>query len=305
MTMTSMRSRINNLIRESCEIVAPKAWSKLYYYHTYRKKCDLENPKTFSEKLIWLKYHDYQNNPLVLSLCDKYEVREYLIKCGLKEILNPLYFVESDIRNISYDRLPDSFVMKISLGCGSNLICPDKNTLTPAALRKYLNSWSKGQLLYDIDSARIGGIKRDQLKKRIICERFLKDDTHDVPPDYKVYCFNGKPETILYISDRYITGEKKACFFDLNWNYIGNSNERYKTLDSLPEKPTCLSEMIEAAKMLSEPFPFVRVDFYVVNQELIFGEMTFFPNDCIGMSEIDINGVSMGDLLDVKTNKGR
>ena len=300
-----MRSKINNLIRESCEIVAPKVWSKLYYYRTYRKKCDLENPRTFSEKLIWLKYHDYQNNPLVLSLCDKYEVRDYIIKCGLEGILNPLYFAENDIRNITYERLPDSFVMKVSLGCGSNLICPDKKALAPETLRKYLQNWNKGQLLYDIDSARIGGIKRKQLKKWIICEKYLNDINHDVPPDYKVYCFNGKPSAILYIEDRYIVGEKKACFFDLKWNYIGDSNTRYKTIDSIPKKPDCLTKMIDAAEILSKPFPFVRVDFYVVNSKLVFGEMTFFPNDCIGMSEIDINGDSMGDLLDVKAKKGR
>ena len=84
---------------------------------------------------------------------------------------------------------------------------------------------------------------------------------------------------------------------DCDWRYIGNSNSRYKSFDILPKKPKCLEKMISASRVLSKPFPFVRIDFYEIDGKLIFGEMTFFPNSCIGVSEININGRSMGEVL--------
>ena len=128
----------------------PDSWNCLLYtsMYKYNSKCDLDNPKTFSEKLLWLWLHSYRKNIQILKLSDKYDVRRYIINSKLGECLNELYFVTDDWKSIRYEELPNSFALKLSQGCNTNLICIDRNKLTPAELKSILYKWSKGQFWY-------------------------------------------------------------------------------------------------------------------------------------------------------------
>lgn len=273
----------------------PYIAAKVAYRKTYGSYPNIEHPRTFSEKLLWLRFHTYYGNRQVLMLCDKYEVREYVCARGAGDTLNELFFVWDDPSEIDWDALPNQFALKLSQGWASNILCQDKKSLDIDQCRYITQRWMHNHRLYDRNAAIIGGIKLSQMKKHIICERYLGDDGGEAPADYKVYCFHGEPKAILYIADRY--GTKNGCFMSVDWRFICDVDASYQKVKELPPKPLSLERMLSAAKALSEPFPFVRVDFYDVDDKAIFGEMTFFPSACIGMQETAVNGVEMADLL--------
>lgn len=286
-----------NKIIEFMKAYMPETRAKLAYYIAYKKHCNLNEPRTFSEKLLWLSLNVYRNNPLILKLSDKYLVREYIIENGYEEILNELYFVWEDIEQIDFEKLPDRFALKMSQGCQSNIICSNKNDMDLNLFKAIIRSWSSGQFLYDKMMADIGGIPVRKLKKYYICEKYLEQDGKDVPTDYKIYCFNGIPKAILVIDDRF--KEKSGMFMTPEWTFLSALRGPYKTPEKPFAMPKSLNKMLDIAKKLSEPFPFVRVDLYDIHGKTIFGEMTFFPNGCIKMQEANIDGKSMGDLLDI------
>ena len=271
--------------------------AKIAYQIAYGKKCNLKNPQTFSEKMLWLSLHTYRNNPLVLALCDKYKVRRYVAEKAGKEFLNEVYCVFAKLEDISYDKLPDSFALKISQGCTTNLFCKDKKELTREALTQLLATWGQKQYLYDKMMADIGGVTVDKLDKCYICEKYLTQNGHLSPTDYKIYCFNGEPTAILVISDRF--EHKTGLFMSTDWNVLSKLSAPYRAPAQIYEKPKSFKQMLQAARQLSKGFPFVRVDMYDIDGKAIFGEMTFFPNGCISMQETTVNGKTMGELLDI------
>ena len=282
---------------------APKLTAKVAYKKTYGRFPDMHNPRTFSEKLLWLRFHTYNGNRQILKLCDKYEVREYVCQRGVGDTLNELFFLWDDPVEIDWDSLPDQFALKLSQGWASNILCRDKRSLDVAQCRREVRRWMHGRRLYDRNAAAIGGIKPSELKKHIICERYLGGIDGAAPADYKIYCFHGEPKAILYIADRY--GPKKGCFMSVDWRFISDVDASYEKMEEAPRKPQSLGRMLSAAKALSEPFPFVRVDFYDFAGKAIFGEMTFFPSGCVGMQETSVDGVEMADMLRLSIDGGK
>jgi hypothetical protein len=135
------------------------------------------------------------------------------------------------------------------------------------------------------------------IPKKILCERFLEDDNGEgVIPDYKVYCFHGQPQAILVMRDR--GKETKAEFFDVNWIELEHC-KKYIHPEERSAPPQCLNEMLETAKGLSAPFPFVRCDFYVANGRLVFGELTFTPAGGLDLAQTKIHGVEMTEFLQI------
>lgn len=280
----------------------PRLWVKVNYCKIYKKKCNYNNPESFSEKLIWLRFNDYSNNKTIYELSDKYLVREYVKKKGCGDLLNQLYFKTESIDEINYDSLPESFVLKRSMGWNTNLICNDKKKLSRSELVKVLNRWDKGQQLYDIEVSKMFGNAVKNRRKYYICEKNLCSESGRIPSDYKIYCFYGEPKAILYITGRDVN--KAGCFMSLDWKKISDLTSNYSKLTEVSAKPKSLDQMITAAKKLSKGFPFVRVDFYDYQDKAVFGEMTFFPAGCIGMQETEINGKGMTDFLPINL-KGR
>ncbi len=275
----------------------PTASAKLKYYIAYGEKINLTNPRTFSEKLLWLSLNTYRSNLQVLELSDKYLVRKYIKEKVGGNILNELYHVWEFPSEIKLEKLPESFALKLSMGCTTNVLCRNKANFAQEQLDSILKKWAYGQYLYDKQMADIGGIQVKDLTKYYICEKLLYQDGEDFPIDYKFYCFNGEPKAILVIGDRY--KDKTGVFMTPKWEFLSELKGEYKVPGKPFTKPKSLDTMVEVARKLSADFPFVRVDLYDISGKTIFGEMTFFPSGCIKMQETDINGISMGDLLDI------
>jgi len=302
--MIAVRLKQIGLIRKSynkifavMQAYAPKLRARISYYAAYGRSCDLQNPQTLSEKLLWLSLNTYRNNSLILKCSDKYLVREYLAEQGCCDILNDLYYVWTTPEQIDFTILPSKFALKLSLGCTTNIICSDKSKLDLAEVKVQLRNWHKRQTIYNQMMAAVGGIKRKDLPRYFICEKYLGTENGAVPIDYKIYCFNGVPKAILVIGDRF--NGKKSVFMTLDWIYLSKLDDNYQMPAVQFERPKSLGKMIQVAEKLSKPFPFVRVDFYDISGKTIFGELTFFPNGCVHMQETEIDGVSMGDLLDI------
>lgn len=277
-------------------IISPTLNSKVSYYVKWKKKLNLSNPSTFKEKLIFLKLYVYNTDELVRKCADKWTVRQFIKDCGYEKYLIPLLTVYDSADQIDFSSLPDAFVLKWSFGAGYNIICNNKKKLNEDEARQQLKKW--GKVKYHLFN---GEYQYRNTKRRIVAEKFIGEVNGKAPDDYKIYCFNGIPKTIFVMTGR--GGKMSTIFMTPDWEYIG-STDKYDAMDSNIEKPKVLSEMIEFAKGVSQYFPFVRVDVYVVNDRMYFGEMTFTPAGGIYCSEIDIEGKNMGDFLDIRKELG-
>lgn len=275
-------------------LISPTLNTKVRYKAAFKKNLDINNPKTFKEKLLVLKLKRYIKDPLVIKCADKYAVREYIKEQGCSSILIPQLASYNNAKDIEWDKLPESFVIKWNFGCGFNIICPDKKKLDIAETEKKLNKWMKDKSYLNFSEMQYA-----KAPKKIIVEQYLKPENGELPADYKVYCFNGVPMAILYMCDRG-SNDMTAAFFDENWQFLSETGKSgYKKFDKEIKAPSCLKEMIEVSKKLSKPFEFVRMDYYIINDKLYFGEMTFTPAGCMFASECTVNGKTMGELLEI------
>ena len=288
-----MYSKLCNAFFSLCTTISPTLTTKLRYRQVFGKKLNLNQPKSLSEKLLWIKVNYYNESELIAKCADKYLVRDYVEQCGLSHILNELIHTYNSANEIQWDELPNKFVLKWNFGAGMNIVCKDKTKLDYDCTVKQLNKWGKVKYWLPYAEMQYKGIK-----KKIVCERFLQNDSQDgVIPDYKVYCFHGAPLAILVMHDR--GGKVKAEFFDRNWDDLAPPVGKYEKVRIRTSKPACFDEMLDASEILSKPFPFVRCDFYVVNGQLYFGELTFTPAGGLYLSQTTIDGRDMADYLNV------
>lgn len=291
-----IKTFVSEVFKQMLTVISPRLNTAVLYRIKKRKRIDLKQPQTFEEKLLKLKLEDYNNNPLVKQCADKYRVREYIEKRGCAEMLNELIGVYDSFEEINFDKLPDSFALKLNTGFGCNYICHNKADTDLDELKKLTRRWMKSKPWLSYAELQYKGVL-----KKLLVEKYLTGKDGSAPEDYKIYCFHGKPEAILYMGGRF-SDEMHVGFFDIEWNYIGikhNDKKSYTDFDesNMPEKPVSLSEMLEAARVLSSGFPFVRVDFFESDGRPIFGELTFTPAGGFDPSEADVNGKSMAELL--------
>lgn len=278
----------NKLLPYYC-IYFTKPAVKMLYKQTFQKPLDLENPRDLNEKINWLKIYKYKSDPLVAQCADKYRVREYVKKCGCPEILNELYGVYYNYKDIDFNKLPNQFVLKLNRGAGMNLICADKNKLDELKVQKTLKSWFHAEC-----GERYGELHYRNSKPCIICEKYLGDEDGTFPVDYKVYTFGGKVHMVEICVGR--NEHVKFLHVDPQYNRMDYSVTYYGD-EYLPEKPKCFDKMLKYAEILSKPFCHVRIDFYVYKDQVILGEMTFTNNggfdNYLKQEALD----TMGDLL--------
>jgi len=263
------------------------------------RKLDLTNPKTLNEKIMWLKLNTYRDNPLVIQCADKYRVREYLASQGLSHIQIPLYYVYDNAESINWLDLPGSFVIKCNHGCGYNIICTDKAGLNIRDTEKQLRIWTKSEYW-----RRLAEINYRHIPHKIICEKYLSVENGSPPEDYKVYCFNGQARYVLVCVGRF--AEKTFFyFFDEKWELARINPDGIAAYDgfSLPE-PAQLPNMLNCSAILSRPFPFVRIDYYVVNNDLYFGEMTFTPSAGLDKNRLPETDLLFGSMIDLNYASG-
>ena len=275
--------------------ISPTIASKIIYKIATKKKLNLKDPKLFNEKLMWLKLNLYKNNPLITECVDKYRVREYIKRSGCTELLNELIGVYDTPDEIDFAKLPDKFVLKCNHGAGYNIICKDKSKLNIYDTKQTLKKWLKEDYWKTYAE-----INYKKVPKKIICEKFLENENQNDIEDYKVYCFNGVPQFVMVCVDRNSDKKTKYYFMNKNWEIMKINPTGIKAPDDLKiEKPKCIDKMFEYAQILSKPFPFVRVDFYSVNDKAVFGELTFTPAGCTDINYVGDANQMLGDLIDL------
>lgn len=242
---------------------------KLYISIKYRlslgESINLDNPQSFNEKLNWLKLYD--RNPLYTILVDKYEVKKYVSEIIGAEYIVPSYGVWNKFEDINFEKLPSSFVLKATHDSSGVLICSSKSSFDFKGASKRLNRVLDRNYFY---SCREWPYKNVQ--PRIIADEYLKDDKNGVLLDYKFLCFNGVP---LYMYCTVKGNDIFENFYDMDFNPV-NFYRGYKRKSPEFSKPINFELMKTLACELSKNIPFVRIDFFEVNEKVYFGEYTFF-----------------------------
>ena len=263
-----MNTQTKNLILAPFNLLyklAPAAELQLMFRLKQKYPLNLKDPKTYNEKLQWIKLYD--KHPDMPRCCDKFTVREFITEMGGGELLNELYWEGFDPDQIPYDTLPAQFVIKVTHGSTYNIIVKDKQKLDKAETAKKLRTWLKSKFI-----ACYGEWFYGKVPPRIIVEKYLEDPEIGELLDYKVFCFNGKAKLVDVHSGRF--GEHKRNIYDRDWNFLEKVNFKYPHGPLLP-KPAQLDAMLSWAETLSAPFSHARIDFFLVSGKLIFGEVTF------------------------------
>lgn len=251
--------------------IPDKYYLKVLYRIKTGKKLSLDNPQTFNEKLQWLKLNDRQ--PVYKIMVDKYEVKRYVAdKIGEKYII-PTIGVWNHFEDIDFEMLPERFVLKCTHDSGGLILCEDKSTLDLKKAKKKITRSLHNNYYY---------IFREwpykNVQPRIIVEEYMSDGSNIVPKDYKVYCFNGEPKYIVVFHNRF-NNEKilSETVYDINWIPQDFSFDAHFAVSNIIEdKPVCLDELLNASRVLCHRIPQVRIDFYIIKQQIYFGEITLY-----------------------------
>ena len=255
------------------------SWLPDKQYLSLRYRCQMghwinwNNPKTFTEKLQWLKVYDYK--PEYTKMVDKLAAKDYVASRIGEEYIIPTLGVWDKVEDIDWDSLPDQFVLKTTHGgggCGV-VVCSDKTHFDKAkAIEKLQTSMHSNA----------GKTYREKpylnVPRKIIAEKFMAESNviENTKPsdlqDYKFFCFNGEPK-FLYISD---SPNHKLAFLNTDWTKAEFGRSDYELLTDIPPKPDNLDEMLDVARKLSEGKAHVRVDLYNVDSHIYFGELTFY-----------------------------
>ena len=244
------------------------AYLKLRYYAAFHKKLNLEDPKTFNEKLQWLKIYDRRD--IYTQMVDKLLAKDYVAERIGQQYIIPTLGVWEKAEQIDFDDLPDRFVIKWNHDSGSVIICKDKAKFNRQAAVEKLTKGGKNNGYWH---AREWPYKN--VKPRIIAEQYMEDKKTGELRDYKFFCFDGEVKAMFIATERQKEGEEvKFDFFDAEGNHLdvkqGHPNAR-----ECPQLPSTFEKMKVLARELSRGIPQVRVDFYEVNGNIFFGELTF------------------------------
>lgn len=263
-------------------------WSNYFYLEmVWHRKLggwfSYKHPKTFNEKIQYLKLHDH--NPQYHDLVDKFEVKNVVSKLIGKEYVIPTLGLWEHVNDIAFDELPRKFVLKCTHDSGSSIIVDKNNTLDIQELKSKLSkSLKKNYYLYSREWA------YRHVTPRIIAEPYLNeldtDETNEDLFDYKFMCFNGKVKCSFVCTERQSEDGLKVTFFDREWNRMPFERHYHASAQEIP-RPDCYDEMIAIAEKLSEDIPFVRIDLYEIGGKIYFGEYTFYPGG--GLEEFSDN----------------
>ena len=275
--------------------ISDKTYLEILYKKIFNKELDLDNPKTFNEKLQWLKLYD--RNPEYIKMVDKYLVKDYIKDIIGEKYIIPTLGIYDKFDDIDFDKLPNQFVLKCTHDSGSTVICKDKNNFDFKGAKNKIEKALKRNFFY-------GGREwpYKNIKPRIIIEKYMESDGGKDLLDYKFMCFNGKVECSFVCLDRNNKNGLKVDFYDLEWNKLP-FERHYPNSNVVVSKPKNYNLMLELADKLSKEIPFVRVDFYEINEKIYFGELTFYPGSGYEKFTPEKYDRVLGDMLELPGEK--
>lgn len=268
-----------------------KPYLKLLYRFKMGHRLDLKNPKTFTEKLQWLKL--YNRRPEYTNMVDKYAVKKYVADIIGEEYIIPTLGVWDKPENINWDSLPNQFVLKTTHGGGGGgvVICKDKQTFNRTDAIAKLNQSMRSDIY--------SGLREWPYKNvphRIIAEKFIAPEKGQQDLiDYKIYCFNGEPKLIMTADGRF-SGDKRFGYYDINWKAVDITWGAPRPDKELP-RPAQLQQMLKVAAQLSKGIPHARIDLYNVAGDVMFGEITMFDSSGLEAITPDEMDAYLGSLI--------
>lgn len=293
LTKNKLVSELSRQMYRMMARINPSWNSARRFRKAYGRRIDWENPTTIDEKVMWLKRYVLPKSKLTKRVVDKYLVLDYLRECGCEDVIKECYGAWDDPKDIPFDALPNSFVLKVTAGCGSHIFCRDKETLDREKTVRTLRRNMKKKDYLDFAE-----MQMVPLHQRVMAERFLEAPPGMLPIDIKIHCFHGEPEQIMYCYDRdEKTGFARFLFADKDWNL--EPDYTINKSSTPPKRPESLDKMLECARKLAKPFPFVRVDFFEEEGKPIFGEMTFTPCGGTIYYLSDVGHREIGKHLDI------
>lgn len=275
-----------------------KLYLKVWYRNRMGYWMDFKNPETFTEKMQWLKL--YNRKPIYTTMVDKYAVKKYVGKIIGMEYIIPTIGVWNSFEEIDFDSLPKKFVIKCTHDSGGLIICTDKSSLN------INNAKAKIATSLQTDFYSLGREwPYKNVPRKIIAEQYMEDNNsyqnnsvNDLV-DYKFYCFNGEPAYCQVIRNRNIC--ETIDFYDMSWNHMPfcGLNPKASNGNTPVEKPNCFNKMLSIVRKLSNGIPFSRIDLYLIDSRIFFGEITFFPGSGIGMFTPNNWNKKLGDMIDL------
>lgn len=264
-----------------------EAYLKRLFRYSMGYELPLDNPKTYNEKLQWLKLHD--RRPLYTKLVDKYEAKAWVAeKIGAEYVIPVIAGPWDSADEIDFDALPEQFVLKCTHDSGGVVICRDKAAFDREAARAKIAKtlrrnffWAGREWPY-----------RD-VKPRVFAEQYLEDESGELR-DYKVMCFGGEPKLIQLHMGRFT--HHTQDYYDTDWNLLALRQGSPLSGAAVP-RPAFLDEMLRLSAVLSEGFPHLRVDWYAINGRLLSGELTLYDSSGLETFEPADWDRKLGDLI--------
>lgn len=248
-------------------IISDKLFLKVNYRLNMGYWMDFNNPKTYNEKLQWLKLNDV--HPEYTKMVDKVEAKKYVASVVGDKYIIPTLGVWNSVDEIDWEAFPKQFVLKSTSDSGGVVVCKDKSKLDIEAAKKKLRGL--GRRDYSLISKEY---PYKNVPHRFIAEEYMEDESGDELKDYKIFCFDGQAKFLFVATGR----QKNDCrfdFYDTEFNHLPVLNG-HANADVWPVKPENFEEMLEVASKLSKGIPHVRVDLYNIKGKIYFGELTFF-----------------------------
>ena len=274
-------------------IVPDALFLKILYYHITDNKLNLSAPKSYNEKIQWLKLYD--RKPQYTIMVDKYEAKNYIKGIIGEQYIIPTLKVYNDVDDIDFDSLPSQFVLKCTHDSGGVVICKDKRALNIQNTKNILRAGLKQNFYWQNREWPYKNVPH-----RIIAEKYMIDESGTELKDYKFFCFNGEPKIVQVDYDRF-NGHKRNLY-DLEWKRLPFTLQFPTDWDHEISKPESLEEMLEISRKLSKGIPHVRVDLYHIKGKVYFGELTFFHGSGFEKFTPEEWNITFGEWLNLNNN---
>lgn len=260
---------MNCFFKNIAKLIPDNLYLRIQYLYRTHKILHLKNPETFNEKIQWLKLYD--RKPVYTKMVDKYAVKEYVADIIGCQYVIPTLGVWERFEDIDFDMLPKQFVLKCTHDSGGLVIVRDKSRFDKKAARKKIERCLKTNYYYH---GREWPYKN--VRPRVIAEQYMEEKGRAVPEDYKIYCMNGKPKYIAVFHNRFdISRPLSETVYDMNWNPQHISLDcNFEVSREIYPKPECLDELVKICLKLCKDMVQVRIDFYIIDNKIYFGEIT-------------------------------